>query len=37
MGGGRQLIEVRKYSQWESVAGFDEFAWKIACGYITKK
>jgi hypothetical protein len=37
MGGGRQLIEVRKDSQWESVAGFDEFAWKIACGYITKK
>jgi hypothetical protein len=37
MGRGQQLIDVRKDSEWKQVFGFYEFAWKIACGYITKK
>ncbi len=37
MGRGQQLIDVRKDSEWKQVVGFYEFAWKIACGYITKK
>jgi hypothetical protein len=37
MGRGQQLIDVRKDSEWKNASGFYEFAWKIACGYITKK
>lgn len=37
MGKGQQLIDVRRDSDWQSVAGFNEYAWKIACGYIIRK
>lgn len=37
MGKGQQLIDVRKDSDWQFVAGFNEYAWKIACGVIIKK
>jgi hypothetical protein len=36
MGEGKKLYQSDKRKDWEQVIGFNEWAWKVACGYIRK-
>lgn len=36
MGEGTKIYQSDKRKDWEQVKGFNEWAWKVACGYIRK-